>query len=317
MSTDNVRLLKELGEPMAAGLLEYAEGPLAKTYCRGYRRYYETCAIVYEAGAPLFPAGVTERDYTAKNARGETVPMAVFPHYAHEVEYYWGHLEEKSPEAAKIMRDYTARFHYAGCWNHSVLNYKRILAEGIGGYERRLRALPESDFRDGLLDLIEGIRAYHRRALLALPALGAPEELLSALEKVPFSPAETAYEAMVSLNFCLSLDGFDNAGRLDSILAPYHRGEDLRPYLRCLMKNMQDNDRWSVTLGPDYNEITRQVIESSRGYSRPLVELRVTKEMPEWLWSLAAERASFPCCSHREKSAKKSLQSRRRRSFLL
>ena len=110
MSADNVRLLKELGEPMAAGLLEYAEGPLAKTYCRGYRRYYETCAIVYEAGAPLFPAGVTERDYTAKNARGETVPMAVFPHYAHQVEYDWGHLEEKSPEAAKIMRDYTARF---------------------------------------------------------------------------------------------------------------------------------------------------------------------------------------------------------------
>ena len=123
---DKIQLMQRIGEPVAAGLLEYAEGPLAKTYCRGYRRYYETCAIVYEAGAPLFPTGVTDGRYTAKNAMGETVPMTVFPHYAHQVEYRWEDLEEKSPDAARIMREYFRRFHYAGGWNHCVLNYKRL-----------------------------------------------------------------------------------------------------------------------------------------------------------------------------------------------
>ena len=111
-----------------------------------------------------------------------------------------------------------------------------------------------------------------------------------ALERVPFSPATTAYEAIVALNFCLSLDQWDNVGRLDSILEPYHRGEDMRPQLRCLMTNIQENDRWSVTLGPDYSDLTRQVLEASVGLARPLIQLRVTEDMPDLLWELSAKR---------------------------
>jgi len=43
----NVQYLLDVGEPFAAGLLEYSDGPLPMTYCRAYRRYYETCPIVY------------------------------------------------------------------------------------------------------------------------------------------------------------------------------------------------------------------------------------------------------------------------------
>lgn len=277
---NNLRtLMQSLGEHLAAGFLEYPEGPLPRTYCRAYRRYYETCPLVWRKDAPLFPAGVTE-DTT----------HAVRVCYAHQYAVDWERLERMSPEAASGFRAFAEKFHYAGDWVHNTLGYKRLLAEGIDGYEARLRALPESDFREGLLDLIVGIRAYHTRALSYLLENGAPKALTDALSRVPFSPAQSVYEALVSINFVLSLDGWDNVGRIDSILAPYHKGEDIRPVLRCMMQSMQDNDRWSMTLGSEYNDITRQVLEASVGMARPLIQLRTAKEMPQELWTLATKR---------------------------
>ncbi len=286
----DVKLLNDIGEPFAAGLLEYANGPLPMTYCRAYRRYYEACPIVYQEGAPLFPVGCTTSAWHWDAKTKTEQFMCVIPNYALQYSVHWDKLEQKSPRAAEIMREYYARYHYPGGWNHSMLNYKRILAEGINGYEARLLAKKESDFRTALLDLIDGIRTYHKRALEALPAMGAPEKLIDALRVVPFSPARNAYEAIVSINFCLSLDGWDNVGRLDDLLAPYHKGEDLRDEFHCMFRSMQDNVRWSVTLGPDYNDITRQALEASVGLARPLLELRVTKDMPKDLWQLSAKR---------------------------
>ena len=277
---ETVQHLFDIGEPLAAGLLEYPNGPLELTYCRGYRRFFENCTIVYRKGAPLFPTG----EYMSASN------MAVYPIHSHPFWIEWDHLEKKSSCAVEIMKDYTSRYYYPGEWNHSMLNYKRILAEGIDQYERRLLSKKESNFRTGLLDLIEGIRAYHRRALEVLPSMGAPKMLIDALNVVPFSPATNAYEAIVALNFCLSLDDWDNVGRLDSILEPYYNGEDMRPYLRCLFQSMQDRDRWSITLGPDYSDITYQALEASVGMARPLIELRVTDDMPKELWELASKR---------------------------
>ena len=287
---NDAQYLWNLGETFAAGMLEFSHGPLPKTYCRAYRRYYETFPIVYKSGALLFPSGFTTGSYIFKCDDGIDREAFVYPQYALQYEINWKRLEQKDAKAAAIMRDYNSRFRFQGSWNHSMLNYKRILAEGIDEYERRLLAKDESDFRDALLDLIEGIRAYHRRALEALPSMSAPQELLDALSRVPFGPAQTAYEAIVALNFCLFLDGWDNVGRIDSILAPYHRGEDTREWIRCLMISMQENNRWSVTLGPDYSDVTRQVLEASVGLARPMIQLRVNDEMPDDVWALAAKR---------------------------
>ena len=283
----NAQYLLDIGEPFASGLLEFPEGPLPAVFCRAYRRYYETCPIVYKPGAPVFPAGLTTGTYTDTNT-GKTV--SVTPNYASQYSVNWDELRKKGSRAAEIMVEFFKIYHYPGEWNHSMLNYKRILAEGINRYEERLLALEDSDFKTALLDLIIGIRAYHKRALEALPGLGAPSELIDALSQVPFSPAKTAYEAVVALNFCLSLDEWDNVGRLDSILEPYHKGEDLRPWLRCIMENMQINDRWSLTLGSDYSAVTYQALEASEGLARPLIELRITDNTPDDLWELACKR---------------------------
>ena len=289
---EQVKLMLSVGEPMAAGFLEYPDGSLPRTYCRAYRRYYENCRLVYRAGSPLFPTGNTSVGTYPRSRTLDTLSQnpCVAPHYAHQYAVYGEGLEHKSPEAADVFREFTKKFYYSGEWHHGTLNHKRILAEGIDGYEKRLLAQPEGDFRDALLDLIKGIRAYHARALAELPDMGAPRELVDALRIVPFSPATSAYEAIVGLNFMLSLDCWDNVGRLDSILAPYHKGEDMRPWLRTMMENIEENDTWSITLGPEYNDLTRQALEASVGLARPLTQLRVTRNMPDDIWELAAKR---------------------------
>lgn len=288
---EKAQYLLAVGEPFAAGLLELAESDsLPEIYCRAYRRYYETCPIHYSEGAPLFPVGYTVGAYAYPAPlldEGVTHTTCVIPSYAHQYTANLVRLRQKDRRAAEIFEEFSSRYRFIGCWNHSMLNYKRILAEGIDEYERRLLAKKESAFRTALLDLIAGLRTYHTRALAALPTMGAPKELLDALARVPFSPARTAYEATVALNFCLSLDGWDNVGRLDSILAPYHHGEDMRPWLHCLMENMQTNRAWSITLGPDYSAVTYQALETSVGLARPLIELRVSEDMPKELWELA------------------------------
>ncbi len=89
----NAQYLLDIGEPFASGLLEFPEGPLPMVFCRAYRRYYETCPIVYKPGAPVFPAGLTSGMYTDTKT-GKTV--SVTPNYASQYSVNWDELRKKA-----------------------------------------------------------------------------------------------------------------------------------------------------------------------------------------------------------------------------
>ena len=271
---------RNIGEPFAAGFFEFPEEKVVLTYCRAYRRAYENMPMCYLEGAPLFPSG--------KTSLGD---VAVKMQYFKQYEVNWSKLEQKDADCVAIFRDFSEKYNVSSGWVHCALNYKRILAEGVDRYEERVHAMKNDELRKGLLDVLVGIRDYHSRALQYLSSISAPEALVTAMKQVPFGPARNAYEALVSMNFCLSLDGWDNVGRLDSVIEPYFGGEDLTDVLRCLFKNIETNGMWSITLGPDYSEVTRQALNASRGLSRPLVELRTSKNMPDDIWELALDCA--------------------------
>ena len=114
-------------------------------------------------------------------------------------------------------------------------------------------------------------------------------DLYKALLKVPFKPAETLYEALVCWNFVYYLDGCDNIGQLDTDLIDFYKGEDVTEILRCFFRNVDDNWGWSGTLGPNYNPLTIQCLRATKGISRPLLELRVTRDMPQEVWDAALD----------------------------
>ena len=107
---------------------------------------------------------------------------------------------------------------------------------------------------------------------------------------MPLEPASNAYEALVSVNFMLYFDQGDNLGYVDGWLPLYWKGEDLSPLLHCIMKNVLALEGWTISLGPEYSDLTRQWLCSTEGLDRPLIELRVTKDMPDEIWNVALER---------------------------
>lgn len=289
------QLFYDIGEPFAAGFFELPEASAAKKFCRAYRRLYETCPLPPYTGTPLYPTELI----------GDP-SLVIYPQYCRQYRFNMDKLKAKSPEAAAIFDEFDqkhGRFQfvdgmeevsryttYIDAWNHGALNLERIIAEGVDRYEQRVREMNTEDLREALLDVLAGIRCYHGRVLAHLEAAGAQKRLLDALKKVPFSPAQTAYEALVCANFMFCFDGCDDIGYVDSWLPALWNGEDLTDVMHCMMESLQRSSGWSMTLGPEYSELTKQWLRASQGLARPMVELRTAPHMPDDLWELALER---------------------------
>lgn len=278
---DIARLFYEIGEPYAAGIFEEPEKGYFYRHALGQARYYEALAPAAYDGEPLYPC---------KRKFFDNAP-AMVPHYAHTYAVDWARLEAKSPEAARILKEFTDISHYSFGWLHGAPNYKRIVKEGLDSYRTRLRKRPVGEeFREGLLLLLDGMENYIHRSIAYLESIGADPALVAAMCRVPFAPAESYYEGLVAWNLIFYFDGCDNLGYLDDGLAHLYAGEDLTDVIRCLFKNIDAMDYWSCSIGgQQYNEITAQALRAVKGLRRPLLELRVSEGMPQQLWDIAAE----------------------------
>ena len=288
-------LFLSIGEPFGAGLFELDAAPIIR-YSNALKRFWEVAKMPDYDGGMLYPSGVHPFNFNKD--------MSFRPHYANTYQIHYPSLKAKSEEAAELVyaeEHKVSHFRYSPHrvggygWTHSFPNYARVLREGLDTYRARVLALPESDFREGMLILLEAIDIYHARTLSHLKEQNAPRELIAALERVPYKPARTIYEAMVSLNFTYYIDGCDDIGPLDKILLPYHNGEDIVELIREFFRHVDENDGWSGTLGPDYNEITRMCLRAIHNGRRPNLQLLVTKDMPDWVWEESAASLATSC----------------------
>lgn len=300
-------LFYEIEEPFAAGLFEEPDRSYFYRYCLGYARYLENLRPApYEAGDLVYPRARRFWDDT----------YAMRPQYANTYEVNWELLKQKSAQAYEILRSFSElslnrpnwplmrQMHpninavlekypdipeYYDGYCHGCPNYKRIVKEGFSSYEKRVQALPEGDFKDGLLALLAAMRTYLSRSAAYLRSAGASKELAAAVEKVPFAPADSYYEGIVAWNLIFYFDGGDNLGYLDDGLADLYAGEDLTEMIRQMFENVDALDAWSCTIGGQYNDITIQALKAIKKRRRPLLELRTNADMPDECWQLAAD----------------------------
>ena len=276
-----MKKLLELEEYSAAGLYEEQNRSLFYRKALGLRRFYENCEIPTYNGELLFPSGkVVSPDYLS----GLVIDLNV--------------LNSKSKELADQIKNDFFRYRstvpnehtVAGnMWTHSMPNYERILKEGLLSYIPRIEKIKNTDLKEGLLNLISGIQAYLERCTDYLETVGAEEKLILALKKVPMNPAENIYEAVVAWNFIMYLDSCDNLGCLASGLYPYYNGEDITELLKNLFDNLDANDGYTMALHTEYNEISLQCLEASKGKRRPMIELFVDENTPNDIWQKAFE----------------------------
>ncbi len=282
----------DVQEPFAGGLFEFPERSRFYRHAHAQRRYWEQAALTPYQGGMLFPNGYK---FGAR--------YAVWPDFSYTYQVDEGYLNEKGGKYTHLMMEeqrltgLVGSIHTVGGdgYTHSIPNYGRILREGLESYRIRVEALPAGDFRDGLLEVLDGMAIFHRRCLELLRASNAPKQLCDALEQVPFQPARTLYEALVAWNFIYYLDGCDNPGRMDVELFPYYQGEDVTGIFREFFYNVDANDGWSSALGPDCNALTVQMLKAIQGIRRPSLELRVTGQTPDEVWEAAAEAIASGC----------------------
>lgn len=276
---------RSIGEYCAAGMYEEPQRSRFYRKALGLRRFYENCKPADYNGEYLYPSGTI------------TKKMNIYPSYM-EIGIAYDEVCKKNKDLADLYisefgKGYSSvpREHsVAGnMYTHSMPNYERILKEGLLSYTERIEKIEDTDIREGLLHLIEGIKNYLKRCVDYLEAIGADEKLVSALKKVPLYPAENIYEAIVSWNFILYLDNCDNLGCVASGLYPYYKGEDITPELENLYDNLDANTGWSMVLGTDYNPLTIQCLEASKGKRRPMIELFVNDNTPDEIWDKAFE----------------------------
>ncbi len=271
----------EIGEPYAAGLFEASEKGYFYRHAIANARFFEQLPPAqYVPGDKLYPS------YRRFFCSG----CAVCPQFAKTYDIDWDKLEAKDAEAAQALREFYDLSHMQRGWTHSTPNYKRIVREGLASYRERILKQENEEFREGLLALIDAFESYIRRSVAYLRSVNAPAELIEALERVPFAPAETYYQGLVAWNMIFHFDNGDNLGCLDDGLADLYRGEDLTEAIAELFDNLEAVDNWSCTIGTNgYNEITKQALRAIGKKRRPMLELLVRPEMPQEIWDLAIE----------------------------
>ncbi len=280
------RRFEAIGEYYGAGYYEEPNASPFARFSRGLRRYFEKRELPLYRGEPLYPCGSFKAD------------LCIGLHHSGTMSVDWDALKKKDAiAAAELEKELSAYYtdipvehRVAGAmYTHSMPNFHRIVREGLDSYRLRVKAMQNEDLRTGLLDVLDGIACFHARALEFLKQSGAQERLCLALEKVPFKPADTLYEALVCWNFMFYMDDCDGIGRIDANLIELYQGEDVTDVLCCFFQNVDANNGWSGALGPDYNPLTLQCLRACAGIRRPSLELRITRQMPQEIWDAAID----------------------------
>lgn len=286
--------LMEKREFYLAGFFEYPEASRFERYAHAHSVLLQNMRLPDYDGEELYPCGSFYSEW-----------YSVWPNYSYTFGLSYERLEntgidEEVVDAFKKENELMPLIdsvHTVGGngYTHSIPNFKRIITEGLSSYRDRIRNLPEGEIKRGLLDLVFGIETFVKRSVDKLTRENAPSKLIDALKKVPFRPAENLYEAFVSWNVIYYMDVCDDPGRLDNDLYPFYKGEDFEYLFRQFFKNVDVNDGWTCAIGPDYNELTLQIIHAIKGMRRPSVELRVRKNMPQEIWLAACDSLSSGC----------------------
>ena len=277
---------ENIGEYCAAGLYEEPNRSLFYRKALGIRRFFEHRTLAPYNGELLYPSGWIPRD------------LSVFIFHETYFRVNYAELNQKDPELAEIYRKDFAKYsssvpekhRVAGNMSsHSMPHYERFLKEGLLSYVDRINKIKDKDMREGLLHVVEGIKNYVFRCVAYLESVNADKKLIDALKKVPLYPAENIFEAILCWNFIFHLDYYDNLGCLADGLLPYYNGEDVTDLLRNLFQNTDDNEGFTLALGKNYNPLTIQCLEASKGLRRPMIELFVDEDTPEEVWEKAFE----------------------------
>lgn len=305
------RLLACLGEPMAAGLYELRNASQIRRMGRALKRYAESIETLPTALAPLYPAG----PLNFWNLRDAAIGGSYTTGISVDGQLLRRKIARQLPEGReKIVAEGIAgdlenmglnpmstRFSVGGRgYTHSILNYQRILVDGLPEYGRRINrrlavaAWPEQV--DFYLACGESFEAVMRLLVKAAEACSAGP-LQTALQAAAERPPETFYEAIVLLNFMFYIDGCDSVGALDRYLAPFYLLDltagilapaQAEAWLAVFFENVDANSGWHAILGGEGVPVEFTLVcLRALNTRRPNCGLKITPDTSPEIWKAA------------------------------
>lgn len=322
-------VLTECGEFYAAGFFRDPESPTLIRMARALACHLAHVELPPWQGTSLYPDDVEREGANSHLYAGRS---AVCFHYSIPMQWNAAALEQKiagadtrSRQALLALQEALQEYPYfleIGGFIHSSVNFRRVLSEGLNSYGARIRDhragnenVDSATFYEAMQITLDGIRAFHARVLAMLGEASAATPrveqrraaLLEALQRVPFEPARSFYEAMVAENLIFYLDACDGLGRFDQDLYPYYAADleagritrqEALSLIEDLWTNMNCICGWNVAIGgtapdgsPGTNGLTSLCLEAARnrGGTKPNLALRLCEETPEEVWLEAFE----------------------------
>ena len=283
---DIVKQFLDAGEFAAAGMFEEPNRSLFYRKALGIRRYFENYPLQPYEGKPLYPSGLIQRscaicwDFMAGFSVYAPNSHKLEPELLDAYKKDFGRYQSYVPFEHTVTGNMSA---------HSIPYYERIAQEGFASYIPRIEKIEDTDMREGLLHIMDGIQCWMGRILTYLRSVDADEKLIRALEQVPMYPARDIYEAVVCWNLVMYLDGCDNLGCVADGLMPWYKGENIVPLLENLFDNLDVNEGYSMALHTNYDPLTLQCLEAVKGKRRPMIQLFVDENTPDEIWKKAFE----------------------------
>ncbi len=309
-----------------AGFYEEKNAPLVRRHARAIRRFLEHRAAIPHTGTRLYPAGKCNLWDIPDQIAGHNYSFSLWVDQAKLA----GLAATAAAPFDRLLMERVAREmavystnpmpdKYAiggGGYTHSIINYRRVLAEGLAAYRARIEGKLEKtgspaqrDLLQALLETLDAILAFHAKCLAHLKRQQQTtcderrEAIVVALEQVPLRPALNFHEALVAFAFMWHIDGCDSIGRFDQWMYPYYRtdleagritADTAKAMLVEVWKDIDAHNGWHMILGGSdngdraaYNDLTRLCLETLRGMRRPNTGLRVRADMPADLWDSA------------------------------
>lgn len=334
MKTPTYNTLIKLGEYFLAGFHENKFDSYLRRFSRALLLYAEHADVGEYDGSALFPSGGANIwRLIPDSSAGFSYSYTFF----YDTALFADKIEALPDETSKtLMRGVDAEMATMGAINiahqyrcggggytHSIINYARILEEGLVGYRRRLRAALASseeddekrEFHTSLLLALDAISILRDKHLAKLKSVSNPDaklrKLITAMEKVPENPAESFYEAMVATNFMWYVDDGDSIGRLDQFLYPYYKTdletgaisrEEAGELLKEFWGSFDARSGWHMVLGGShddgiaaYQDLTLLCLKTIQKCRRPNTGLRVRKDMPDELWEAVLDSLASGC----------------------
>lgn len=311
------RIIESADEYFLAGFLSGTDLSIPERHASAIANYLRHCPLRPYQGELLYPANGSIWNFAQ--------PLTCWHHYVAmdiviNAAVAEEHLRQASTEDERLAWEKAARFcrNYprGGGWTHSIINFGRLLAEGLDAYaeriQRNLAVATRADQQElyrALLVVVEAIDVYRERVAAYLagltftdPAQEHNRQRLAAAyaSRLPFHPAQGFYEAMVATTFLYAIDGSDDLGRFDQFMWPYYREDiaagkitrtEARELIATLWSYVDACDGWNTTLAgsttagqESSNDLTILCLEAAHGRRRPNLAIRLREDTPDEVW---------------------------------